>query len=132
MTQVETLHIAQGIGPAQRIDVRCGSSVADIAEAVHGALDGLTAWVRAPAGHANEWIEIPRSMWRVVKPKIDGVIMLGYRFGKSALKSVLSIVAAVLVAVIAPYLAPIIGTVAAGLVSAAVGIGAQLALNALF
>lgn len=136
MTHFETLHIAQGIGSAQRIDVRAGSSVADIAGAIHGALDGLTAWVRAPAGHANEWIEIPRSMWRVVKPKIDGVIMFGYRFGKSALKSVLSIVAAVLVAVIAPYLGPagigLLTATQAAAAAAAVGIGAQLALNALF
>ena len=106
--------------------------MADIAASIHGTAETLTAWVRAPAGHHQEWIEIPRAMWALVRPKINSAIAFGYRLGRDALKSVLSIVAAVLVAVIAPYLAPLIGTVAAGLVSAAVGIGASLAINALF
>lgn len=136
MTKIETLHVAQGIGAAQRIDVRAGSSVADIARTIHGVLDGLTAWVRAPAGHANEWIEIPRSLWQVVRPKVDGVIMFGYRMGKNPLKSILSVVAAVLVAVVAPYLGPagigMLTATQAAAAAAAVGIGASLAINALF
>lgn len=132
MTRIETLHFAQGIGAAQRISVPAGSTVAQIAASIHGATETLTAWVRAPSGHPDEWIEIPRAMWGLIKPKINSAIAFGYRLAKDALKSILSIAAAVLVAVIAPYLAPIIGPLAAGLVSAAVGIGAQLALNALF
>lgn len=110
--------------------------MADIAASIHGAAETLTAWVRAPAGHHQEWLEIPRAMWALVRPMINSAIAFGYRLGRDALKSVLSIVAAVLVAVIAPYLGPAgIGLLTASQAAAAaavVGIGATLAINALF
>ena len=128
MNRIETLHFAHGIGASQRVAMPEGSSIADIARVMHGCADALTAWISAPAGHINEWIEVPRSMWACIKPKANCEVTFGYRLGKSALKSVLSLVAAVLVAIIAPYLSPLLGA----LFATAVGIGASLAINALF
>lgn len=136
MNRIETLHFAQGLGSAQRLSVPAGSSIADIAQSIHGAAKTLTAWVRAPKGHANEWIEVPRAMWGWMRPKVRDAVAFGYRIGKDALKTVLSIVAAVLVVVIAPWLGPagigLLTATQAAVAAAAVGIGSQLALNALF
>lgn len=136
MNRIETLHFAQGLGSAQRISVSEGSSIADIATSIHGAADTLTAWVRAPEGHATEWIEVPRALWAYMRPKVRDAVAFGYRVGKDALKTVLSVVAAVLVAVIAPYLGPagigLLTATQAAVAAAVVGIGATLALNALF
>lgn len=129
---IETIHFASGIGRAERVAVPFGLNVEEMAMRVHGSLENLVAFVRAPAGYVDEWIEIPRAAWRTIKPKISGVVMFGYRLGKSFLRTVFSVIAAVVVAVIAPYLAPVLGTIGAGLAAAAIGIGARLAINALF
>ena len=129
---LETIHFAQGIGAAQRVAVPFGLNVEEMALRIHGRLENLVAFVRAPAGYPDEWIEIPRAIWRMMKPKINGVIMFGFRPGKSALRSIFALVAAVVVAVIAPYLIPILGKIGAALAASAIGLGAQLAINALF
>ena len=129
---IETIHFAQGIGTAQRVAVPFGLTVEEMALRIHGRLEHLVAFVRAPAGHPTEWMEIPRNLWRSMKPKINGVIMFGFRPGKSFLRTVFSVIAAVVVAVVAPFLAPVLGTLGAGLAAAAIGIGARLAINALF
>ena len=136
MNKIETLHFANALGSAQRISVDAGSTIADIASFAHGAADALTAWVRAPSGGPNEWIEVPRYMWRLIRPTAHDAVAFGYRTGKDALKTILSIVAVVLVAVIAPYLGPagigLLTATQAAVAAAVVGVGASLALNALF
>lgn len=96
---------AQGIGLNQPIPVPLGLNIAEIAARISDRVESLTAWIKAPTGHAVEWIEVPRERWLHIKPKLGGILRFGYRLGKKALKKVFSIVAAVIVAVVAPVLA---------------------------
>lgn len=127
-----TLHKANGIDlPVERLTVPYGLTVEEMAVATHAHLDGLTAWVKAPAGSGQDWIELPRHMWRHVTPKVSDAILYRYRLN-DFMRNVFAVAAAVLVAVAVPFLTPIIGSFGAALAGAALGIGAQLALNALF
>lgn len=129
---LQTLHKAHGVGlPPQTLTVAYGLNVEQIAEQTHGCEVGLRAWVRAPDGAAVEWIELPRGNWRLVRPKTDDVLLFGYR-PHNFIRDLFAVAAAVLVAVAAPFLTPFIGAPLAYLVAGALGIGAQLALNALF
>lgn len=129
---IQTLHHASGIGLTQHIDLPFGQSIEQMVMTVHGGFAGVVAYVKAPAGHPVEWIEVPRAMWRYMRPKIGGVVKFGYRLGKNVLRTVFAVVASIIVSVIAPFLAPIVGKLAAGLIAAGVGIGASVAINALF
>lgn len=129
---ISTTHFAQNISIPQKICVPFGMSIEEIALYTHECIEHVTAFVRAPSGHTVEWIEIPRHLWRSIRPKVDGVIRFGFRPKGSALKSIFTIVVAIVVAIAAPYLIPVLGTVGAALATVAIGIGASLALNALF
>lgn len=134
---IQTIHMAQDVGLSQRLTMPLGSTVAEIACASHSDLDGVHAWVKAPASHAEEWIELPRDMWRHVKPRVDDAVMFGYRLHGDWLQTAFAVAAAVLVAVAVPFVGGllgggIIGAIGGGLAGAAIGIGAQLAMNALF
>lgn len=129
---LQTLHKAHGIGlPPQMLTVPHGLNVEEIAAQTHGCDVGLQAWVRAPQSAEVEWIELPRHRWRQVKPKTDAVLLFGYR-PHDFIRDLFAVAAAVLVAVAAPFLTPFIGAPLAYLAAAALGFGAQLALNALF
>jgi len=137
MQSIETVHIAGGIGAVQRVPVPFGSTVEEIAFALHGTIEGLTAWVQAPPGHHSEYLEIPRALWRSMKPKASGVVVFGYRLGRSVFRSILGIAATVAAIFVAPFLAPILlpglsAGIATPLIAAGLGIGASIALNALF
>lgn len=129
---LQTIHMAQDVGFSQRLTMPYGLTVQEIACATHSEIDGLNAWVRAPEGSAVEWIDLPRDMWRRVKPRVDGAVLFGYRLHGDWLKSAFAIAAAVLVSIAVPFLTPIIGATWAAVGAAALGIGAQLAINALF
>jgi len=132
-----TLHKANGIDlPVERLTVPYGMTVEQMAVATHAYLDGLTAWVRAPEGSGQDWIELPRHMWRHVKPKASDAILYRYRLN-DFVRDLFAVAAAVLVSVAVPFIGSlvgggILGTVVGGLAGAALGIGAQLAINALF
>ena len=135
--KISTLHVAQGVGISQCISVRLGMNVEEIGMSIHGGMDGLIACIRAPDGYMQEWIEIPRDKWSVIKPKKDGVLMFGYRLHGGSAKNIFRIVATVIVAALLPgigaYLASTaLGVVGGAVVTAAIGIGANLAINALF
>lgn len=127
-----TLHKASGIDlPVERLTVPYGLTVEEMAVATHAHLDGLTAWVKAPEGCGEDWIELPRHMWRHVKPKVSDAVLYRYRLN-DFVRDLFAVAAAVLVAVAAPFLTPFIGAPLAYLAAGALGIGAQLVLNALF
>lgn len=133
MTAITALHRSPHIGHVQRVPVPYGASVQDIAEQFHASMDGLTAWVRNPDGSGAEWTELPRSLWRHVRPKISGVVQFAYRLHNSdVLRSAFTLAATVVASIVAPYLAPIIGTLGATLVGTAITVGASLAAQALF
>ncbi|MGV8830351.1 MAG: hypothetical protein ACOH2N_00105 [Devosia sp.] len=129
---ISTLHTAQGVGLSQRLTLPLGSTVEQIACASHAELDDVRAWVRAPVGHPVEWIELPRENWRHVKPKVNDAVMFRYRLHGDWVKSAFAIAASIAISIAVPFLAPILGTVGAALAGAALGIGASLAINALF
>jgi len=129
---IQTLHKAHGVGlPPQTLTVAYGLTVEEIAAQTHASDVGLRSWVRAPKGADVEWIELPRDMWRHVRPRVDDALLFGYR-PHDFVRDLFAVAAAVLVAVAAPFLTPFIGAPLAYLVAGALGIGAQLALNALF
>ena len=140
---IATLHIPSGIGIAQRITMPVGMSIEEIASATHSTLDGLSAWIRAPEGHATEWLEVPRTMWRWIKPKVADCLMFGFR-PSGVFKKIFAVVASIVVSIVAPYLGGVIagalgftaGTtafaVASSIAAAGIAIGASLAINALF
>lgn len=136
MSALAIEHFAQDVGLTQRHQVPEGLSVYQIARRFHEHLDGLTAWVRAPEGCLEEWLEIPRSMWGFMRPKIDGVLKFGYRLSNDSFKKIFAIVATVVVAVVAPYIAPalvpIFGSFAFAAATAALTVGASLLQQALF
>jgi hypothetical protein len=127
-----TLHKANGVDlPVERLTMPYGMTVEEMAVATHAHLDGLTAWVRAPEGAGQDWIELPRHMWRHVRPKASDAVLYRYRLN-DFVRDLFAVAAAVLISVAVPFLAPVLGSVGAALAGAALGIGAQLALNALF
>lgn len=130
---ISTLHRAGALGVSQRVAVPFGATVEQIALTYHQTLDGLTAWVRAPSGHAQEWLEIPRERWRLIRPKVDGVVMFAYRpHNNRILRSIFALATTVIATIVAPYLAPMIGKLGAALVTSAITVGGALAANALF
>lgn len=129
---ITALHMAQDVGLTQRLTMPLGSTVEEIACVSHSRLDDVKAYVRAPQGHAVEWIELPRDQWRHVRPKVNDAIMFGYRLHDDWVKSAFAIAASIAISIAVPFLAPIIGTLGAALAGAALGIGASLAINALF
>lgn len=137
MKQIAVENFAQDVGLAQRYSIPFGYSVEEIAHYFHDSLENLTAWVKAPHGYHAEWIEVPRCMWRLMRPKIDGVLKFGYRLAKNALKSLFAIVATVAVSVVAPWLAgtslfSVFGTFAGAAATAALTVGVSLLSNTLF
>jgi len=133
MTTITSLHRAPLLGTTQNIVVPLGWTVEQIAEFAHNSLDRVQAWVRAPAGHPTEWVQIPRNLWAQIKPKVANVVMFSYCPGDSGLlKSVFLIAATVAVLVAAPYLAPVIGTIGTSLLSAAFLAGTTFLANKLF
>lgn len=133
MTTIDTLHKPHGLSSVQSVAMPAGSTIEEIAVAVHGTAESLVAFLRAPLGHVSEWIEVPRALWRHIRPKVSDAVLIGYRPGKSVLKSVFAIVAAVIVSVVAPYLTAAFGSaILGGLASAALGVGLSLLGNLLF
>jgi len=134
---VQSILFAQDVGLTQHLTLPLGSSVEDIACVSHSRLDDVRAYVRAPAGHAEEWIEMPRHMWRHVRPKVDGAVMFGYRLHGDWVKSAFAVVAAIAISIAVPFIGGlvgggIIGSIVGGVAGVALGIGASLAINALF
>ena len=132
MNMITTRHMAGPLGVSHAVPVREGMTVAEIAEYIYGAPEYVTAWLKAPPGSPSQFIELPRAMWKWVKPKVGDAVKFSSRPGKGVIAAVLTVVALVVSAVIAPYLVPIIGKFGAALVSAAIAAGANLAINALF
>lgn len=132
MASIATVHAPASLGVVQKVHVSYGLTIEQIAMRVHGDDSNLTAWLKAPSGHPTEWIELPRGMWCLVRPKVDNVVVFGYRPGKSALRTIFKIAVAIVAIVAAPFLAPILGTVGAALASAAIGLAGAVAANALF
>jgi hypothetical protein len=133
---LSTLHMAQGVGITQRLVVPHGLSIEEIVQRSHSCVEGVVAYIRAPIGAAVEWIEVPREMWRRIKPRVADALLIGYRMG-DFLKSVFAIAAAVLISVAVPFIGAavgggIFGSIVGGIAGAALGIGASLAINALF
>lgn len=78
MTQVQTLHMAKkGLGFIRKVDVPAGRSIEEIAKSFYGDRGGISAWVPAPKGYEQEWIEVPRDMWEMVKPRAE--VRFSYR-----------------------------------------------------
>lgn len=132
MNTIETTHKAFGLGTAQKVAMPAGSTIEQIAETVHGITDSLVAFVRAPEGYVSEWIEVPRSMWRYIRPKVNDCVMFGYVPGKSVLRAIFAVVVAVVVAIVAPYLTAALGTIGGALATAALGVGLSVLGNVLF
>lgn len=133
---ISTLHRAQGVGITQRLVMPHGLTIEEIVQRSHSCVEGLVAYIRAPLGAAVEWIEVPREMWRRVKPRIADALLIGYRPG-DWFKSVFAIVAAVAISIAVPFIGAalgggLLGAIGGGLAGAALGIGASLAINALF
>tara|TARA_R110000851_G_C13102466_1_gene568877 strand:- start:12056 stop:14710 length:2655 start_codon:yes stop_codon:yes gene_type:complete len=134
---VQSILYAQDVGFTQHLTLPLGSSVHDIACVSHSRLDDVRAYVRAPAGNVEEWIELPREMWRHVRPKVDGAVMFGYRLHGDWVKSAFAVVASIAISIAVPFIGAalgggILGAIGGGLAGAALGIGASLAINALF
>ena len=125
MSRISTLHMAGGVGLKQAVPVPFGLNVEEIAMRVHGSTEALCAYVRAPIGCVEEWIEIDRDRWRLIRPKCDDCIMFGYRLhGGGLLKSVFAIASAVIVAASTLVFGPLGGVIA--------GIGLGLVSSLLF
>ena len=60
---------AQDIGVSQECFVPAGLTVEEIAHRFHGRLDHLSAWIKAPPGYLQEWVELPRNMWGQMRPE---------------------------------------------------------------
>lgn len=134
---ITALHMAQDVGLTQRLTMPIGSTVEEIACVSHSRLDDVKAYVRAPQGHAVEWIELPRDRWRHVRPKVDDAVMFGYRLHGDWVKSAFAIAASIAISIAVPFIGAavgggILGAIVGGLAGAALGIGASLAINALF
>lgn len=121
--------------PWQRLPVRAGSSLADIADECYGAQDGIAAWVEEPNG---EWRRVPAELWPFVRPRISDVVRFTYRpnGGKG---SIFGIIAAIALAVVAPMLGGVIAgalfggsAIASAAIGAGIAIGGSLALAKLF
>lgn len=126
-------HHMQGVGSVHRISVPYEkATVAEIADQIYAGAEGVSAWLRAPAGHAVEWIEIPRQMWSWIRPKVGDAVKFTFRPGKSILRTIFSVIVAVVVAVVAPYLTAALGAIGGSIASAALGVGLSLLGNALF
>jgi hypothetical protein len=132
MNTIQTIHVAPAIGSRQRLAVPAGLTVAEIADLKHFGSQGLTVRLRAPAGHREEWIDLPPHMWRHVRPKADDVVLFGYRLQGDFFQSVFAVIAAVAVVAANVFLTPIIGAPLAALAAGLLGVGASLAINALF
>lgn len=134
---LQTIHMAQDVGLSQLLTMPLGSTVEEIACASHSNLDDVKAWVRAPKGHDVEWIELPRDMWRRVKPKTGDAVTFRYRLHGEWLQTAFAVAAAVAISIAVPFIGAalgggILGSIGGALAGAALGIGASLALNALF
>lgn len=130
---LEIAHQMQGVGAVHRISVPYArATVEEIAAQVYEGAEGVCAWLRAPAGHAVEWIEIPRQMWSWIRPKVGDAVKFTFRPGKSVVRAIFAVIVAIVVAVVAPYLAIALGTIGGALATAAVGVGLSLLGNALF
>lgn len=126
---------------AQRMRVPAGQTVAEIALAKYGSLDGIEAWLRMPDGAGCLWRAVPRDQWRHVRPRADGVLQFSFRPQGGRAGNVFAVVAAIALAVVAPaigsFLAPGLITTFGGIgvstaIGAAVAIGGTLALQKLF
>lgn len=138
---VSTLHMPQGIGGAQRLTAPFGASIEDIAHAIHGEVDGLSAWLRAPAGHPVEWIEVPRRMWSWIRPKVADCVLFAFRPAGGGMRNIFRTIAAVLITVVAAVVAPwaaglvgggLLGSIFGAAVAGGIVLAGNLAINALF
>lgn len=119
----------------QRLAVRRGLTVEEIALAKYGALDGIEAWVRRADGDGALWESLPRERWRFVRPLADGAVQFSYRpqGGKSG--NLFATVAMIALAVVAPAIgASIAGFLFAGASAAFIGaagyaIGAAISIG---
>jgi len=124
---------------AQRIAVRRGASVEELALAKYGSIDGIEAWVRAAPGDNRLWRAIPRERWRHVRPLADDAIQFSFRPQGGSSRNLFVTVAALALAVAAPFAGAAIAT-ALGFTAAWVGtaigvgiaVGGTLVLNKLF
>lgn len=134
---VQSILYAQDVGFTQHLTMPLGSTVEEIACVSHSRLDNVRAFVRAPEACAEEWIELPRHMWRHVRPKVDGAVMFGYRLHGDWIKSAFAIAATIAISLAVPFIGSLVGGgifggIVGGLAGAALGIGATLAIDALF
>lgn len=138
MTAICVGHAMQDVGVVHRscvpYDPHKPLSVEDIASRFYNGCEGLRAWVRAPFGHDVEWVEMPRDMWRWVKPKTGDSIRYTYRPAGGSVGRTLFAVASIVAVIAAPYLAPAIfaGGLTGALATAALGAGLSYLGNALF
>lgn len=109
--------------PAQRLSMRAGLTIEQIALEKYGSLDGIEAWLRARPDDSVLWREVPREMWRHIRPIRDDVLQFSFRPRGGGSRNLFATVAAIALAVAAPYLAASLGT--------ALGLGTALAVGSL-
>lgn len=121
-----------------------GVSVADVADSLFGRISaGAVAFLRCPPGSAQQWMVLPREMWRFVRPKGRNCLRFEYvPAGGGGKSQTIAIVAAIAISIAAPYLASaavgalaLTGTAAAvatSALTAGIAIGGNLLVAKLF
>lgn len=133
---MNTASLVTPFGTERRLVMPEGMTIAGLAEAARVTAEYAVCFIRCPAGALQKWQVVPASMWHLIRPKRSDVVRFEtYPAGGGAGK-VFAAIAAVVIAIAAPYLVAsvlpfAVGTFGNALVSTALIVGAQLALQKL-
>jgi len=132
------LTVAQPFGLPQEIRMPLGMSIYDIAKKAFGSTKGVVAFIKSPEGARQQWEVVPDDMWSRVKPHGEGCLKFEFYPTGGDITNIFLIAAAVVVSIAAPYLLPAlgpafaVGTLTNTVLSAAIAIGVNLAVSALY